>query len=913
MPNFRWDFASSWRRFVATVAAVFAVFAVASSGAELAAVADEPDVTVSGAVEVAASGAEISPPAIAGFDRFARAGELDASVAGRLLVTELSCTACHTTQDQELTPRSGPNLQGLGNRVADDWARRFLLDPASVHPGTTMPDMVGRLEPAERLEVAETLAAYLGSFRQPLADIQGSGARPVPHRFWELGDVDRGRTLFHRVGCVACHAVDPDEPEAVAGSMGLDPQLALLDPEELEELGLGGITRPGPVQPMGRPAEKHSLRSLALFLLNPEATRPGLRMPNLKLSVVEAADLAMYLMRRDDASSIPVSDFSDFDVTGVEAARHDEQIAAGKRHFTRLGCVSCHATPEGAAVRGNATPLDQLDPNSVSACWRSATEGEASGGPHRPWYRLDDAQVASLVEYLEGSGQAAADEANAGELRAADGQFGEAAGKLAERMLRANCYACHSRDGLGGVAPDRSGHFATVGSEDLGDEGRLPPPLAGVEGKLKAAWFGRVLSGNGDIRPYLLARMPKYNAAEVKRWVELFEQVQRERETSFAGGDDTPGLANAAAGWPGRNDLKDFDAGRQMIDAGCVQCHRFRGESLAGVTGIDLAGITDRVRPEWFHDFVLHPAGLKPRTRMPTFFPDGISQNRELLGGDAGRQIAAMWGYLGDLKRQPLPDKIEQARGEDFELKPTDRPILLRTFMRDAGPHAIAVGFPQGVHFAWDAERLRLANAWTGRFLDAQGTWFIRSAPPADPLGERLIQIDTADAWLLGNDSATELRFGGYQLDRHGVPTFGYEIGPWRIEDRIEPIGAGEGGGAGVVDAGLRRRLSARSTRSILSVDNAADEGDVETERKRLRLVVLRGERLENVVADSDASTGESTGEVSMRNEAGLVVTLSRELARRTRVEPLDGGSAWVVSLVDDAAPQEVVYRWGRE
>jgi len=905
MPNVRWDFASRWRLSVVQVVAVSAIaiaLALASSGAESAAVADE----LKGEVAELTSGEERDSPAIAGFERFARTGELDAFVAGRLLVTELSCTACHIAADQELTPRAGPNLQGLGNRVAGDWARRFLLDPASVHPGTTMPDMVGRLEPAERVEVAETLAAYLSSFRQPLADIRGTGARPVPHRFWELGDVDRGRTLFHRVGCVACHAVDPAEPEAVAGSMGLDPQLALLDPEELEELGLGGITRPGPVQPMGRPAEKHSLRSLALFLLEPEATRPGLRMPNLKLSVVEAADLAMYLMRRDDESSIPVSDFSDFDLTGVEAARHDEQIAAGKRQFARMGCATCHATPDGAAVRGNATPLEQLDPQSESACWRSATKGKGSAAPHRPRYRLDDVQIAVLIEYLDGSDRAAPDEAGASEPNATDGNAGEAAGKLAERMLRANCYACHSRDGLGGVAPDRSGHFATVGSEDLGDEGRLPPPLTGVEGKLKAAWFGRVLSGNGDIRPYLHARMPKYDAAEAKRWVELFEQVQRDRGAAPAGGDDTSGAAIAAAGWPAQDDLKEFDAGRQMIDAGCVQCHRFRGESLAGVTGIDLAGITDRVRPDWFHDFVLHPAGLKPRTRMPTFFPDGISQNRELLGGDASRQIAAMWGYLGDLKRQPLPDKIEQARGEDFELKPTDRPILLRTFMRDAGPHAIAVGFPQGVHFAWDAERLRLANAWTGRFLDAQGTWFIRSAPPADPLGERLIPIDTADAWLLGGDTAAERRFGGFQLDPQGVPTFGYEIGSWRIEDRIEPIGTASGLG----DPGLRRRLSVRSMRFV---DNAADEGDVEGTRERLRLVVLRGERLENVVGGPDAATRESTGEVSMRNEAGLVVTLSPELARRARVEPIDGGSGWVVSWGDGAEPQEVVYRWGRE
>ena len=56
--------------------------------------------------------------------------------------------------------------------------------------------------------------------------------------------------------------------------------------------------------------------------------------------------------------------------------------------------------------------------------------------------------------------------------------------------------------------------------------------------------------------------------------------------------------------------------------------------------------------------------------------------------------------------------------------------------MQSAGTHAIAVGFPQKVHFAFDAEQISLAQAWRGRFLDAEGTWFVRHAPPADPIGE---------------------------------------------------------------------------------------------------------------------------------------------------------------------------------
>lgn len=112
-----------------------------------------------------------------------------------------------------------------------------------------------------------------------------------------------------------------------------------------------------------------------------------------------------------------------------------------------------------------------------------------------------------------------------------------------------------------------------------------------------------------------------------------------------------------------------------------------------------------------------------------------------MLNGDVELQLATMSAYLKDLSNQPLPEKIQHARDQNYELTPTDRPIILRTFMPVTGTHAIAVGFPQQVHFAFDAENLSLSQAWHGRFLDAEGTWFIRFAPPADPLGDKRINF----------------------------------------------------------------------------------------------------------------------------------------------------------------------------
>ncbi|MCA9030315.1 MAG: hypothetical protein KDA66_05865, partial [Planctomycetaceae bacterium] len=113
-----------------------------------------------------------------------------------------------------------------------------------------------------------------------------------------------------------------------------------------------------------------------------------------------------------------------------------------------------------------------------------------------------------------------------------------------------------------------------------------------------------------------------------------------------------------------------------------------------------------------------------------------------------------------------------------------------------AGTHAIAVGFPQKVHFALDAETVRLAQGWRGRFLDAEGTWFMRFAPPADPLGNEVLNLSAGPdfavltrpeaKWPVTAEEAG-IEFRGYRLDAEGVPTFEYDAGGWRIADRIVP------------------------------------------------------------------------------------------------------------------------------
>ena len=51
------------------------------------------------------------------------------------------------------------------------------------------------------------------------------------------------------------------------------------------------------------------------------------------------------------------------------------------------------------------------------------------------------------------------------------------------------------------------------------------------------------------------------------------------------------------------------------------------------------------------------------------------------------------------------------------------------------GPRAILVGSPDGLHVAFDANAVRMAKAWRGRFFDAKGSRDGRGGVFLEPLG----------------------------------------------------------------------------------------------------------------------------------------------------------------------------------
>lgn len=471
---------------------------------------------------------------------------------------------------------------------------------------------------------------------------------------------------------------------------------------------------------------KYSLASLSEFLTDPLKVRPDGRMPHVRLEASDVTDLAAHLldMQQSDGSSLP----------GIKAFKPNAGLAAKGRQIVQSSrCAACHDLPKEVQ-----SPMVDL---------KAATGGclDSSSAKRLPRYDLSARQRGSIAAYLASRDKPIAAKTQAG---------------LTLQAL--NCTQCHARDGIGGPDPARKAYF--TGDHNLGDTGLLPPPLHGAGRKLQTRWMADVLSGKERVRPYLHSQMPVYGEA-TKNLPALLAKADAIEEKPLPAGEAQHGqkLLGTLGG------------------LGCITCHRWADRPSLGIQSLDISNLAKRVQGPWLRDYLINPAAYRLGTLMPSFWPGGKAANQTILGGDTEAQIAAIFAFAKT--GSGLPEGYPAMQAGEFELTPKDRPIIQRTFMEGVGAQAILVGFPAGLHLAYDAQHSRPALIWKGKFFDAYNTWFTRAAPFEKPLGKII------GRWPAASQADTARRFAGYKLDAKGTPSFLFDESGVRVEERFEPIG----------------------------------------------------------------------------------------------------------------------------
>ena len=359
----------------------------------------------------------------------------------------------------------------------------------------------------------------------------------------------------------------------------------------------------------------------------------------------------------------------------------------------------------------------------------------------------------------------------------------------------------------------RDSVFATT-QKEMGEEGRIPPNLSGVGGKLTSDWLTHILSDGAKDRPYMLTRMPRFGAGNVGHLVGSMEKL-----------DLVPPVPVPEIDLS----LKRVKSnGRFMVGSGafnCGACHKFKEFESNGIQALDMTMMTRRLRRDWFHRYVVDPQQYRPGTRMPAAWPGGKSQLENLYGGDTLKQVESIWVYLSDGESAPVP----QGLGRDpIPLVADKTPILYRNFIQGAGARAIGVGYPEKANLAFDANENRLALIWQGAFIDAAKHWIGRGIGYEGPLGDNILTLSPgvgfahlpsgSEEWP--RKSAKELgqKFTGYRLNKEGRPTFLYTVGTTRVEDYPEAV-------AGKDAATIRRTIDLRDDHAVQNLHFRAAVG----------------------------------------------------------------------------------------
>ena len=701
--------------------------------------------------------------------------------AGKGLYHTVGCVACHAPFEKSLEStadmmaRAAANAVPLGDLASKYPAgelARFLVDPVKHRPGSRMPS--SNLTESEAVSVATYLlrAQIAEAANAKIAAVAGLQFEYFEGNIGSCANIGKTAPAFSGVtetittkmakrgeqfGLRYNGAIEvPADGEYTFSLNSDDGSQLFLDGQRL----IDNDGQHAPVRKSATTTLKAGPHSFTLLFfqggggheLDVQWSGPGFAQRPIPASALKHFAQPM----------VPIGP-KDFTLDATKAAK-------GRELFASLNCASCHQVKDIAAKPSR--PLQELSSRSTAGCLAETVPAAA------PKFDLTANQRAALRKTISAVSKLA--EPVAPNLR------------IAQTMTRLNCYACHSRDSIGGPG-ERAEWFTIAGGADLGDEGRIPPHLAGVGMKLKPAWLTQVIAEGAKARPYMATRMPRFGATHAALLA-----------TDLAAADKLPDYQPEPA-------ITDRDAkfgwklvGRDGLS--CIACHTFTTYGSMGVPALGLDTMAQRVQWDWFRRYLPDPAALRPGTRMLNFWPEGRAVNTAILAGNTEAQIKAIWAWLNDGAKAEVPSGLVRGRKE---IVPGNEAVIYRHFITGAGSRAIGVGYPEHANLAFDANDLRLALIWQGSFIDMSRHSTDRGEGYETPLGDHVIKLPTgpsfaalpeADSlWPAAPDRLSgPNHFLGYRLDGKRQPTFRYRVGAVSIEEFPQPK-------AGEVDMNLIR------------------------------------------------------------------------------------------------------------
>jgi len=496
------------------------------------------------------------------------------------------------------------------------------IDGASVprRGGEDVAEAKARHEKVRASEVAQ-IAAYLWVTSTP--------AR-LPALPAKAGSAERGKALFDSVGCRACHV-------AVKGSTARRSE-ASPDRDYAPNLwNVGDKARP---------------EWIYGWIKNPRAQWSETKMPDLRLSDEEAADVTAYLSTLKSGESYPTPPV----YAAGERARLEALAEGGKKLVNKYGCFGCHLIKGFENAQKIATELTEhgrkdprlLDFGDVRYFTEEPTHRETyanfvwtklhtprifgyeSVETRMPQFDFSDDEAIALLTFLKGqTGERARMPREV--LPGLDGP--KLAVLTGERFVFWNgCRNCHELERRGAVVRD-------LFTEDT--QSYAPPIITGEGAKVQPGWLFGFLKGPTPLRPWLRIRMPTFHFADedATRLVEYFAASSAKSFPYLTVEVPPPPPAKV------KETIELFTALQ------CTKCHvvgKLAPNQDPASAAPDFLLAKRRLRPDWIPLWLRNPNALMEGTRMPSFWdPDPAAEApHKAFGGDKAAQMEALRDLL---------------------------------------------------------------------------------------------------------------------------------------------------------------------------------------------------------------------------------------------------------------------------
>jgi cbb3-type cytochrome oxidase cytochrome c subunit len=589
---------------------------------------------------------------------------------GLNLVERSGCFGCHVIEKYKDKRRIGPDLNQIASKTNKDWAMRWINNPKSFRHNTWMPKFFGQSNNGDPESIKRTdqeIQAIVHYLFSNSNDFEMNSVK-------RGGNAKNGEELVASIGCLGCHRIESEEIERETSLQSLrrdhGPNL----------IGVGSKT---------------TEEWVYNWLKTPEAYFPETKMPNLRLTDLEAADLSTYLLtlKQDEFMDTPFPEineeiqdeiaveFLNMTMSEVEALSEmelltiDEKLAYNGDKLIRFyGCYGCHNIPGFDDEKPIGTELsfegsksvERLDFGFVDIdhtrqAWFTQKLKEPrifdrdkvklhSEKLHMPNFEYSDKEVEAIATVLLGLVEEKALESKI-YPRTPKNLFVEEGQWIVREY---NCQGCHIIENDGGaIQPMVTDWLMNYDNRAATEAAAItpnfsPPNLIGEGKKVQTNWLFHFMRNPDTIRPWLKVRMPTFAFTEAQTNIMV-------RYFSFLDDQDFPFV-----------DIQEPNLTAAEIDAGiklfskdyfsCGSCH-IAGDVFPGGSpdnwAPNFALAKDRLKPDWIIDWIMDPQSLMPGTKMPTYFDEEYFEYAgpdDILDGDEHEQIRVLRDYILTIK-----------------------------------------------------------------------------------------------------------------------------------------------------------------------------------------------------------------------------------------------------------------------